>query len=588
MGGGGAISHLGRDTDTGALTSTNDQSSCYSRTGAADGIGGTRCTVLSILPTSFTDLVLSADGEFLYVTGRQSTEDLVVVLDRNPATGALEVLATGVPCISRTGVTAGCHDDSRWAVTGGISLIDPSGTNLYVTHRNVDQILIATRAASGEVTPVAGAAGCIDDDGNGTTCTDAVALDGVDEIVISADGNHLYAAAGTSDAIAIFDRDTGTGHLTQKAGTAGCISETGTGGACQDGEFLDPVSAVTLALGDTHAYVASNGATNQIDLYDRDPVTGALTRRGTMASCISDDGSGGQCQTAVAFGSPSKLILAADGRPATSRTNRQVRRSGDRPRPDDGGDQPEGRHRGVRDRRRRRRLCEVGVPFNELEDVVVSPDDENVYVASEEADAVAVFDRFTCEEHEFSDVPPWVTDAVDWAFCGTYMTGYDDGTFRPDLPITRAQVARLLYRVAGSPDVTGLPHHGFSDVPGWVNDAVTWLADNDYMTGYPDNTFRPNIPISRGQVTRATYRVQGSPGGAPPNGYPDVPNWLDPAADWATWGPGRQRPQPTPHDRLPPTAPSAPTTTSPALRPPDSPAAPTPHPAPAECATGGS
>ncbi len=137
-----------------------------------------------------------------------------------------------------------------------------------------------------------------------------------------------------------------------------------------------------------------------------------------------------------------------------------------------------------------------------------------------------------CAGHPFSDVPPWVTDAVDWAWCNMYMTGLPGNRFGTDEPITRAQVARLLYRVAGSPDVSALPPHGLTDVPLWVEDAVTWMIANEYATGYDDDTFRPDIPISRGQVTRMQFRVEGSPAGSPPHGFSDVPEWVREAVNW--------------------------------------------------------
>ena len=90
----------------------------------------------------------------------------------------------------------------------------------------------------------------------------------------------------------------------------------------------------------------------------------------------------------------------------------------------------------------------------------------------------------------------------------------------------------MLYLAAGAPDTTGLPEHGLSDVPEWVDVPVTWLKANEYMTGYPDDTFRPDLPITRGELTRATFRVHGSPPGAPPHPFTDVPAWLDDAVDW--------------------------------------------------------
>jgi hypothetical protein len=149
-----------------------------------------------------------------------------------------------------------------------------------------------------------------------------------------------------------------------------------------------------------------------------------------------------------------------------------------------------------------------------------------------------------CGSASFPDVPPWVAPSVDWAHCAGHMAGYPDGTFQPNADITRAQVARLLYRVAGSPDVTELDGHGLSDVPPWVEDPVRWLVANDYMSGYPDKTFKPNLPITRGQVTRATFRVQGSVPGSPLHSFPDVPAWLTESVNWAANDPDGSGPAP--------------------------------------------
>ncbi len=147
-------------------------------------------------------------------------------------------------------------------------------------------------------------------------------------------------------------------------------------------------------------------------------------------------------------------------------------------------------------------------------------------------ETVVVHSYSVCAGHPFSDVDPWVTDAVDWAWCNMYMTGLPGNLFGTNDPMTRGQVARMLYRVAGSPDVSALPPNGFTDVPAWVEDAVTWLVANNYATGYDDNTFRPNLPISRAQVTRMQFRVAGSPAGSPAHGFSDVEPWVNDAVDW--------------------------------------------------------
>ena len=63
-------------------------------------------------------------------------------------------------------------------------------------------------------------------------------LDGPERIAVSADGRNVYVASNLSGAVAVFDRDTATGALTQKAGLAACISEMGSGGDCVDGFSL--------------------------------------------------------------------------------------------------------------------------------------------------------------------------------------------------------------------------------------------------------------------------------------------------------------------------------------------------------------
>ena len=142
-----------------------------------------------------------------------------------------------------------------------------------------------------------------------------------------------------------------------------------------------------------------------------------------------------------------------------------------------------------------------------------------------------------CAAHGLTDVPAWVSDAVGWATCLAFMSGYPNNTFGPNLPITRAQVASLLYKIAGSPpevDAGLWPGHGLSDVPAWVEDPVKWMVGWGYATGYPNGTFRPNNNITRAEMARMLFRIAGEPTGSPANAFPDVPNWVDAAVDWLT------------------------------------------------------
>ncbi len=98
------------------------------------------------------------------------------------------------------------------------------------------------------------------------------------------------------------------------------------------------------------------------------------------------------------------------------------------------------------------------------------------------------------------------------------MTGLTPTRFGPGEPITRGQAVRLLFRFAdrqGAQTVPAPPTHAFTDVPGWVADAVAWAAadpDADgplqpLVTGLTATRFGPNQDITRAQVARTLYRL---------------------------------------------------------------------------------
>lgn len=98
----------------------------------------------------------------------------------------------------------------------------------------------------------------------------------------------------------------------------------------------------------------------------------------------------------------------------------------------------------------------------------------------------------------FPDIPEdfWARDEIDFMTARGYITGMLDGTFAPSDSIQRRTVAMLLWRIAGSPEVTGTCP--FPDVK---NDryyqAILWAYQNKIINGYNDGTFRPEDKISR-------------------------------------------------------------------------------------------
>src|SRR5439155_1537758 len=81
-------------------------------------------------------------------------------------------------------------------------------------------------------------AGCVSASGTGGACAKGTALVGPRSVGLSPDGKNLYFPATTAAAVAIFARNQTTGALKQLVGTSGCISESGTNGACAIGRAL--------------------------------------------------------------------------------------------------------------------------------------------------------------------------------------------------------------------------------------------------------------------------------------------------------------------------------------------------------------
>jgi hypothetical protein len=131
-----------------------------------------------------------------------------------------------------------------------------------------------------------------------------------------------------------------------------------------------------------------------------------------------------------------------------------------------------------------------------------------------------------------TDVPPWAHDAICWLVNNDHASGYADKSFRPDNKITRAAAARMLHHIAGTP-APGEGCGGLTDVPEWAQDAICWLVGNGHASGYPDATFRPSDKITRAAAARMLHRIEGTPApGSGCSGMTDVPAWARDAICW--------------------------------------------------------
>ena len=114
-------------------------------------------------------------------------------------------------------------------------------------------------------------------------------------------------------------------------------------------------------------------------------------------------------------------------------------------------------------------------------------------------------------EVSFSDVQPgnWFYNAVAIAVAAGYCSGYEDGTFKPSATITRAEAAVMIANAAGlEQDATGAA--GFTDsIPAWAQGSVGAVVNAGFMSGYPDGTFAANQSITRAEAVSSLNRVIG-------------------------------------------------------------------------------
>ncbi len=142
------------------------------------------------------------------------------------------------------------------------------------------------------------------------------------------------------------------------------------------------------------------------------------------------------------------------------------------------------------------------------------------------------------EDTGFSDVSAndWYAQGIMWCRDHGIMNGTSATTFSPDGGMTRAMLAAVLYRGAGSPAVSGSA--GFSDVAtdAYYHSAVVWASANGYITGYGNGRFGADDPVTREQFAAILWRYAGSPvveQGTPFEDEADIAAYASQAVDWA-------------------------------------------------------
>lgn len=133
----------------------------------------------------------------------------------------------------------------------------------------------------------------------------------------------------------------------------------------------------------------------------------------------------------------------------------------------------------------------------------------------------------------------WYYQSVAYVWTNKLMVGISDDLFDPEGDLTRAQLATILYRAAGSPDVAGLSNP-FTDVAEgiWYTNAITWAVNAGVVKGMTETEFAPDALITREQIVTMFYRYAEAvaPATDALASYPDVEKvspWAEDAMNWA-------------------------------------------------------
>ena len=118
-----------------------------------------------------------------------------------------------------------------------------------------------------------------------------------------------------------------------------------------------------------------------------------------------------------------------------------------------------------------------------------------------------------CPSAPFTDVDTakWYHLSVDYVLTHKMMNGVSSRAFAPNANLTRGMLVQILYNLEGKPKGTAA---NFSDVQAdaWYAEAVGWAASSKVVTGYADGTFRPNAAVTREQAAAILYRYAQSKG----------------------------------------------------------------------------
>lgn len=146
-------------------------------------------------------------------------------------------------------------------------------------------------------------------------------------------------------------------------------------------------------------------------------------------------------------------------------------------------------------------------------------------------------------DNPFTDVGnAWYRNAIQYVYENNLMAGTGDTTFDPEVSLTRAMTAQILYNLEGKPKVDEeATFADMNEAPTWSVDAIAWAQDTGVVAGMGDNEFAPNAKVTREQFAQmmynyAKYKKYDLTKTGDLSKFPDdgsVSDWAETAMSWA-------------------------------------------------------
>jgi hypothetical protein len=137
---------------------------------------------------------------------------------------------------------------------------------------------------------------------------------------------------------------------------------------------------------------------------------------------------------------------------------------------------------------------------------------------------------------QFRDVPNdyWALPFITALSRRRIISGFNDGTFRPDQPVTRSEYAAMVQRAFDQPPSQSAQK--YSDIPSgyWAAPAIQEATRTEFLTGYPGNVFRPNQQIPRVQALVALVSGLGLSAQSPSDQTLQIYQDAEQIPTWAT------------------------------------------------------